>query len=75
MIEDKLNAAGITSFAQIAAWKKAEQVAFSEQLNFSGRIEREDWVAQAKILAKGGATEFSKRVARGEVDSSSDKKS
>ena len=75
MIEDKLNASGITSFAQIAAWKKAEQVSFSEQLNFSGRIEREDWVAQAKVLAKGGETAFSKRVARGEVQSSSGKKS
>lgn len=70
-IEAKLNAAGINSFAQIAAWTKKEQADFAEQLSFAGRIEREDWVNQAKILAKGGSTEFAKRVAKGEVASSS----
>lgn len=69
-IEAKLNAAGINSFAQIAAWTKKEQAEFAEQLSFAGRIEREDWVSQAKILAKGGSTDFARRVARGEVESS-----
>ena len=73
-IEAKLNAAGINSFAQIAAWTKKEQTEFAEQLSFAGRIEREDWVSQAKILAKGDATEFAKRVAKGEVVSSADTK-
>ncbi|WP_052161920.1 hypothetical protein [Hoeflea sp. BAL378] len=72
-IEAKLNAAGINSFAQIAAWTKTDQARFGEQLSFSGRIEREDWVGQAKILAKGGSTEFAQRVARGEVESSAGK--
>ena len=31
------------------------------KLNFKGRIEREDWISEAKILAAGGETEFSKR--------------
>ena len=69
-IEAKLNAAGISSFGQIAAWTKKEQVEFAEQLSFAGRIEREEWVRQAKVLAKGGETEFSKRVAKGKVASS-----
>ncbi|WP_156970285.1 hypothetical protein [Hoeflea phototrophica] len=69
-LEAKLNAIGITSFAQIAKWTKKDQADFNEQLSFSGRIERDDWVVQAKILAKGGSTEFSKRVAKGEVVSS-----
>lgn len=73
-LEAKLNAAGINSFAQIAAWTKKEQVSFAEQLSFAGRIEREEWVSQAKVLAKGGATEFSRRVAKGEVASSADSK-
>lgn len=73
-IEAKLNAAGINSFAQIAAWTKKQQVEFAEQLSFSGRIEREDWVSQAKTLAKGGSTDFAKRVARGEVASSASSK-
>jgi predicted flap endonuclease-1-like 5' DNA nuclease len=71
VIEGKLNAEGITRYAQIAAWTKTDAAAFSEKLAFRGRIEREDWIAQAKVLAKGGKTDFSKRVARGEVKSSS----
>ncbi|MBT5558944.1 MAG: 50S ribosomal protein L21 [Proteobacteria bacterium] len=52
-LEKKLLAAGVTSFAQIAAWKKSDIVEFDEKLSFKGRIEREDWVKQAKALAKG----------------------
>ena len=73
VIEAKLNAAGINSFAQIASWTKKQQAEFAEQLSFAGRIEREEWVSQAKVLAKGGSTEFSKRVAKGEVASSAGK--
>jgi branched-chain amino acid transport system ATP-binding protein len=50
----KLNAHGVTTFAQIAAWKKADIVAAEAYLEFDGRIAREDWVGQAKRLAKGG---------------------
>jgi len=52
-LEKKLLAAGVTSFAQIAAWKKSDIVEFDKKLSFKGRIEREDWVKQAKALAKG----------------------
>jgi predicted flap endonuclease-1-like 5' DNA nuclease len=68
--EAKLNALGITSFAQIAEWTPADEERFGELLAFEGRIEREEWVRQAKILARGGETEFSQRVDRGEVDTS-----
>ena len=44
----KLNAAGITTFAQIAAWTEADVAEFDEKLSFKGRIEREGWIAQAK---------------------------
>ena len=47
----KLNAAGITTFAQIAAWTEADVTEFDEKLSFKGRIEREGWIAQAKELA------------------------
>ncbi|MFB1025175.1 MAG: NADH:quinone oxidoreductase, partial [Octadecabacter sp.] len=30
-------------------------------LKFKGRIVRDEWIKQAKTLAKGGVTEFSKR--------------
>lgn len=50
-LEKKLNAAGVTSFAQIAAWGAADIAEFDEKLSFKGRIEREGWVDQAKALA------------------------
>lgn len=50
-LEKKLNAAGVTSFAQIAAWTDADVAAMDEQLSLKGRIEREGWIAQAKELA------------------------
>ena len=52
-LEKKLLAAGVTSFAQIAAWTEADIAEFDEKLSFKGRIEREGWVEQAKNLAKG----------------------
>lgn len=69
-IEAKLNAAGITRYQQIAEWTEKDAAEFGEKLSFSGRIEREDWVAQAKTLAKGEMTDFANRVAKGKVASS-----
>lgn len=52
-LEAKLHENGVTSFAQIAAWGPAEIEEFDEKLSFKGRIERENWVEQAKKLAAG----------------------
>lgn len=52
-LEKKLHEAGVTSFAQIAAWGDDDIAAFDEKLNFKGRIEREGWVDQAKALIAG----------------------
>jgi F-type H+-transporting ATPase subunit gamma len=56
VIERKLHEMGITTFKQIATWTPDEIARVGEQLNFKGRIEREDWVGQAKAahLAKYG---------------------
>jgi large subunit ribosomal protein L21 len=51
-LEKKLHEAGVTTFAQIAAWTEADIAAMDEKLSFKGRIEREGWVDQAKELAK-----------------------
>ena len=51
-LEKKLLEAGVTTFAQIAAWGEAEIAEFDEKLSFKGRIEREGWVEQAEELAK-----------------------
>ena len=60
-IEKKLHGMGVTSYQQIADWKAADIKKADQTLNFKGRIQREDWVKQAKILAGGGETEFSRR--------------
>ncbi|MBX3529447.1 MAG: 50S ribosomal protein L21 [Rhizobiaceae bacterium] len=53
VLKEKLAAAGITSLKQIAAWKKKDIAKFDEELDFAGRIERDEWVAQAKELIAG----------------------
>lgn len=59
-IEGTLNELGIYTYAQVASWKKAEREWVDGYLNFKGRIERDDWVKQAKALAKGGEAEYIK---------------
>lgn len=68
--EARLNAVDVNYFSQIAGWSKKEQQEMGDRLAFPGRIEREEWVAQAKLLAAGKDTAFSKRVDKGEVASS-----
>ena len=70
LIEKRLNAMGVTRYDQIANWTSGEIDRVSQILEFKGRIEREGWVEQARILLNGGQTEFSRRVDRGEVDTS-----
>jgi branched-chain amino acid transport system ATP-binding protein len=48
----KLNEHGIYHFDQIAAWDQAGIAAAEAYLAFDGRIAREDWVGQAKTLAR-----------------------
>lgn len=50
VLERKLHALGIYSFAQIAGLTSAEIEKVDEVLDFKGRIEREDWVGQAKTM-------------------------
>jgi len=57
-IERTLHELGVFTYAQVANWKKAERDWVDGYLSFHGRIEREDWVQQAKALAKGGVAEY-----------------
>jgi branched-chain amino acid transport system ATP-binding protein len=68
--EKKLNEHGIFHFDQIGAWKKADVEAAEAYLAFDGRITREEWVKQAKLLGQGKDTEFSRRVDAGKVATS-----
>ncbi|PDT17432.1 5' DNA nuclease [Rhizobium sp. J15] len=53
-LEQVLNARGIRSFAEIAAWSDAEIARLDAELGFNGRIARDDWAGQAKVLAGRG---------------------
>ena len=67
-LEALLNSHGYWHFDQMANWSPDEVVWIDGALEgFNGRASRDDWVGQAKHLAAGGETEFSKRVDKGEV--------
>lgn len=51
--EARLHALGIHRLEQIAAWTAAEAQWVGSYLAFPGRIEREDWIGQAKALIAG----------------------
>ena len=70
--EARLHGLGIWHFAQIAAWTPDHAKWVGSYLAFAGRIEREQWIAQAEELASGGTTEFARRVEAGLVKSSLD---
>ncbi len=44
---------GILRFDQIAAWSAADVAEVDQYLKIKGRIERDRWVDQAKLLAAG----------------------
>jgi len=62
-LEKLLHSMGFYHFDQIAAWTGTEIAWVDQNLEgFRGRVTRDDWVAQAKLLASGEETEFSKRA-------------
>ena len=69
-LEATLHELGFFHFDQVAAWGPEEVAWVDSRLKFKGRIERDGWIEQAKTLAAGEDTEFSKRVDAGEVASS-----
>ena len=69
-LEALLHSLGIYHFDQIAAWSPDEIAWVDSNLEgFSGRVTRDDWVGQARILAAGGETEHSqaRRPRRGRL--------
>lgn len=67
-LEKAVNGIGVFHFDQIANWT-ADEVAWvnANLIGFKGRVTRDNWVEQARILAEGGETEFSKKVEKGGV--------
>jgi predicted flap endonuclease-1-like 5' DNA nuclease len=62
--EAVLNRLGIFHFGQIASWTPAEVRWIGQYLAFPERVEHDDWVGQAAILAAGGDTGFEKAADR-----------
>ncbi len=51
-LEKTLNGLGFWHFYQIADWKRADVAIVDDELSFKGRIDRDNWIKQAKVLAK-----------------------
>ena len=67
-LEKLLNTLGFWHFDQIAAWGASEVAWVDDNLEgFKGRVSRDVWVDQAKLLAEGGETAFSKKVDKGDI--------
>ncbi len=65
LIEKRLNSMGYRTYEQIANWTAADVERISRALDIPGRIEQENWIEQARILASGKQTEFARRLDRG----------
>ncbi len=67
-MEKLCNSLGFWHFDQIAKWTESEVAWVDANLEgFNGRVTRDEWVAQAKLLADGGETAFSQKVDKGDV--------
>jgi len=56
---------GVTSYAQIAAWSDADVERIDAELGrFKGRITRDQWIEQAKLLAAGDEAAFTDKFGR-----------
>jgi predicted flap endonuclease-1-like 5' DNA nuclease len=65
-LEQMCQRMGYFHFDQIALWTEAEVAWVDENLEgFKGRVSRDRWVAQAKVIVEIGPEEFLKQVAAG----------
>ncbi len=63
--ESILHSLGFFHFDQISAWTATEVNWVDDHLRFGGRIKREEWIRQARLLAEGKEAEFSKLYGTG----------
>jgi NADH-quinone oxidoreductase subunit E len=58
VLEGRLNALGITKWSQVATLSADDIAKVEGSLNFKGRVARDNWLAQAEVLARGGEAEY-----------------
>lgn len=64
-LADQLRALGVTRFAQVAAWDDGDIERIDVQLGrFQGRIRRDDWREQARLLAAGDTAAYEARFGK-----------
>ena len=63
--EKVLHNLGFFHFDQIAAWTAEEIAWVDDHLKFNGRIKREEWTKQCRLLADGKEEEFAKLFGTG----------
>ena len=64
-LEKTLHSLGFFHFDQIANWSGDEVDWVDEHLRFKGRIEREEWIPQCKLLAAGEMDKFNRLYGTG----------
>ena len=64
-LEKTLHGLGFYHFDQIAGWSRDEVDWVDEHLRFKGRIDRDQWIPQAKLLAAGDMDKFSELYGTG----------
>ena len=68
VLEEALHKTGVFHFDQIGKWTNRDAKWFDENVKgANGRVVRDGWIKQARILAKGGTTEFASKVKKGGV--------
>ena len=64
-LEKTLHGLGFFHFDQIAGWSRDEVDWVDEHLRFKGRIDREEWIPQCKLLAANDIDQFNKLYGTG----------
>ena len=68
-MEKMCHSLGFYHFDQIASWNRDEIAWVDANLQgFKGRVTRDEWVSQAKVLAAGDTTVFAQKVSEGNMN-------
>ncbi len=71
--ERTLHRLGVYQYRQIAAWTADEVEWVDEHLKFRGRIAREEWIVQARLLQSGDEEAFARQFGSGGLKDKSGK--
>ncbi|PWQ92737.1 hypothetical protein [Leucothrix pacifica] len=67
VLEQALHELGIYHYYQLATLTFNNVRWLEHQIGFPGRVQREDWIAQARDLARGNVTEYASRFDKGKT--------